>query len=86
MVRHAEATAVKIEMRVGGDMLHLEISDNGKGIQMEEALSSTSLGIIGLRERVGSLNGEFKIIGKKGSGTNVSAVIPLSSKPVISEI
>lgn len=86
VARHAEATKVKIEMSVNNDMLHLEISDNGKGIQLEKILSSTSLGIIGLRERVGSLKGEFKIQGKKGSGTVVSAVIPLRSQPAIKEI
>lgn len=85
VARHAEATAVKIELKIENSLLLLEISDNGKGIEQEEIESSSSLGIIGIRERVGSLSGKFSISRTDNSGTVVSVLIPLDDKEIIEQ-
>ncbi len=77
IARHAQATRVKIELKLENNILFLEISDNGIGIKQEEIDSSSSLGIIGIRERTSSLNGNFKITGRKDLGTVVSVTIPI---------
>lgn len=78
IARHAEATKVNIKLEITEGLLKLEIGDNGKGIMLDKINSSSSLGIIGVRERVGSLNGKFKISSENGYGTIVSALIPLN--------
>lgn len=78
VARHAKATSVDISIGLEENTLYLEIRDNGTGIRSEKAESSSSLGLIGIRERIGSLHGEFKIFGKKGIGTTLAASIPMS--------
>jgi len=76
IARHAGATQVKIGLlHVGGD-LSLVVSDNGRGIRQDERAASSSLGVLGMRERAGLLGGDFSIAGGPGSGTTVRVRIP----------
>jgi two-component system sensor histidine kinase UhpB len=80
VARHAFADQVQIYFDFKDNVLFLEIVDNGKGIDEEKIRSSKSLGIIGLRERVQLLKGQF-FIGKEASGgTKVSIMIPVNNK------
>jgi two-component system sensor histidine kinase UhpB len=79
VARHAFADHVQIYLDFREDVLFLEILDNGKGIDEEKIRSSKSLGIIGLRERVQLLQGQFFIGKAKGAGTKVSIVIPTNN-------
>jgi signal transduction histidine kinase len=81
VARHAGATAVQIYLDSLDNVLFLEILDNGKGIEDEKIRSSKSLGIIGLRERVQLLHGNFFIGKAKGGGTKVSIMIPITKTP-----
>lgn len=77
VARHSLANLVQIYLDARDNVLFLEILDNGKGIEDEKIRSSKSLGIIGLRERVMLLNGQFFIGKAKGGGTKVSIMIPI---------
>jgi len=77
VARHSLATLVQIYLDSREGVLFLEILDNGKGIEDEKIKSSKSLGIIGLRERVMLLHGQFFIGKAKGGGTKVSIMIPI---------
>jgi signal transduction histidine kinase len=72
--------------------LHLVIRDDGVGLAPEVAQSKLSHGILGMRERVISLGGEFSIQGVAGSGTTIEIFMPhvqetppADSVPVTSE-
>jgi signal transduction histidine kinase len=80
VARHSFANLVQIYVDVRDRVLFLEILDNGKGIDDEKIRSSKSLGIIGLRERVQLLQGQFFIGKSKGSGTKVSMMIPTNKE------
>lgn len=80
VARHSLADLVQIYIDIRDDVLFLEILDNGKGIDDEKIRSSKSLGIIGLRERVQLLHGQFFIGKAKGSGTKVSIMIPTNQQ------
>jgi diguanylate cyclase len=56
--------------------LILEVRDNGKGIREEQLSAGTSLGILGMRERVLLLGGTLTISGTPGKGTTVRVLIP----------
>ena len=55
--------------------VHLTVRDNGKGYS--ETSGPAGLGLLGMRERVTSLGGCLTITSRPGSGTCVSAVIPI---------
>ncbi len=76
--RHAEATRVRITLRVKPDMLALEVIDNGKGIEITQIDSSRSFGLISMKERAYALSGEISISGIRGKGTTINVHIPLN--------
>lgn len=85
IVRHAEASEVLVELIIKNESLYLTITDNGKGIAREEMNKTTSLGLIGLRERVHSLQGQFTINGSEKKGTVVSVIIPIGPHLITKE-
>ena len=75
--RHADADQVEIEIQTDRNQIRLVIRDNGIGIPDKKLYSSTSYGIIGMRERCTSAGGELHISGNKDWGTEVRAELPL---------
>jgi PAS domain S-box-containing protein len=75
VARHAEATQVRARLAKENGNLVLEVRDNGKGAS-EEDLARSSLGILGMRERVLLLGGTFTISSTLGIGTTVRVLIP----------
>ena len=77
VARHANATEVQIEFHRNETALSLKISDNGRGIGKEDMLKSRSFGLVGMRERIKVLQGEFTISSTSGEGTCLEVSIPL---------
>ena len=78
IARHAQATEVLIELDRKSDSVVLRVQDNGRGITRKELQGTTSLGLVGIRERIRPWNGTLSIVGKKGEGTVVTVQIPLN--------
>jgi PAS domain S-box-containing protein len=70
---HAQASSVKISIDEIGDKIMLSIIDNGKGFETgkQEPVS----GLITMRERATSINGQFTIDSRPGKGTRVSVAV-----------
>ena len=79
VARHANATAITIGLREDEGNIILEISDNGRGITESEIGDPKSFGILGMRERVRLLRGDFSIGGSPGKGTTIIVRIPLET-------
>jgi PAS domain S-box-containing protein len=79
IARHANATAVVVNLDENEERIILKIIDNGIGMTKEQVNSSKSFGLIGMRERAIVLGGDFIIMGEKGKGTRVTVTIPKSS-------
>jgi PAS domain S-box-containing protein len=71
---HSGASLVTVALRESDKRIHLTITDDGVGFDMEN--TKNTLGLVGLRERAVSIHGELKIISAPGKGTRVEAVLP----------
>jgi len=78
VVRHAQAANVAISLRRDGTNVILTIEDDGKGIAQNELANPRSVGILGMKERAASFNGEVNVIGVPNKGTTVRVRIPLA--------
>lgn len=76
--RHAGADRVEVKLRREGAFLEMTVADNGRGITQAEAYASTSLGLLGLRERAAMLGGTAAIAGAPGEGTTITVRLPAS--------
>ncbi len=76
--RHSGATELNIEFAEKNGWLVLQVADNGRGITEAEMEKGSSLGILGMKERVLILGGIWKMNGEKGKGTSIDVRIPLS--------
>ena len=78
IVKHAKATAVKIQVHHHAKKLTMEIKDNGIGFDENHTVRQDSYGMIGMKERVILLEGELHITGKPGKGISVKVEMPYS--------
>jgi DNA-binding NarL/FixJ family response regulator len=73
--RHSGAQNVRVGVGITEGKLWAEVKDNGRGFDAaaysEEALSSSGVGIRGMRERARALGGDLKIESDPQSGTRV---------------
>ncbi len=77
VIRHAQAKNVAISLRRDGSNVILSIEDDGKGIAQNELSNPRSVGILGMKERAASFNGEVNVAGVPNKGTTVRVRIPL---------
>jgi signal transduction histidine kinase len=71
--RHAQAGRMQVELRRNDGWLGVSIADDGQG----GASMDSGTGLIGLRDRVTALGGEFMLESPPGSGTRLQVQLPL---------
>jgi two-component system sensor histidine kinase UhpB len=78
-IRHAEAKSVTITLgeseQNGVAWLRLAVRDDGRGIA---PATPPGLGLSGMQERLGALDGEFRVETASGRGTSLHIAIPLA--------
>jgi PAS domain S-box-containing protein len=79
VVRHAAATRVDVSVARADRALEITVRDNGKGLGERNQSDLARFGLMGMRERVEALGGQFEIDSMPGEGLRVRARIPLSS-------
>lgn len=77
IIRHAHATRVVIALHYRQAKLHLNIADNGCGFDTEKGFHQSGFGLLGMRERVAALGGEFSIKSSAKTGTTVRIALPV---------
>ena len=73
--RHAEASQIQISLQCDDGRLILKVADNGKGLDASGGRRN-ALGVVGMRERIYRLGGEFSLLSTPEKGTTVMAIIP----------
>jgi signal transduction histidine kinase len=71
--KHSGASSIEVSIDALGGALHVEVADNGGGGALERGS-----GLQGLRDRVETLGGSFRVTSVRGHGTMVTAWIPAS--------
>ena len=80
VARHAQATRVEASIQKLPGAVRMQIKDNGKSFQVEQVLhakKNKSLGLLGIRERLEMVGGNFDIASAPGKGTTIQVQIPL---------
>ncbi len=83
VAEHAQATKVEVSIQRLPNALLMQIKDDGCSFDVKHALlprKNKRLGLIGMRERVEMVNGQFAIESAPGKGTVIQAQIPFSNK------
>ena len=77
IIRHAQASQVNISLQIKpeSDTLILLITDDGIGCDLEQVASG--FGLLGMKERIKLLDGNFKIQSQVNKGLQIKAEIPL---------
>ncbi len=76
--QHAGGIGQQVRVARRDNHLEVEVSDAGAGLgRIKESEWGEHLGLVGMRERVESLGGTFRIESHAGQGTRVSAILPL---------
>ncbi len=78
-LKHASATAVTVRICVDGELVRLEITDNGQGFDLDATAGTGGMGLAIMQERVEQLGGALTIVSSPGEGTTVK--VALSSVP-----
>jgi signal transduction histidine kinase len=81
--KHSEATEAEIAFSCDGDVLGMDITDNGCSFCVEEKLGSRPtgrLGLLGMRERVRLVDGSFAIDSRPGLGTRIRVQVCLGAR------
>ncbi|GAB2675887.1 sensor histidine kinase [Aliiglaciecola aliphaticivorans] len=72
VVRHANASKVKVLIFKDADQVKITVTDDGQGKQ----LNAAGFGLLGMRERAENLGGQFNIESIENYGVKVSVVMP----------
>lgn len=76
--KHAKASKVSVLIYSYEDMLTMKINDNGIGFNQSKIMHIYGhFGLVGMKERIASINGRLEVISKKKQGTTIDVRIPL---------
>jgi len=75
IIKHANAGRVRVNLASSGNMLHLEVADNGSGFDSAGAAirssSGRGLGLLNMRERATLSGGAYALDSRPGKGTRI---------------
>jgi len=84
VARHAQARRVWLDLHLLGEGLELKVRDDGIGFDAgaarERASAGTSMGLLGMQERVSLVGGGFAVESLPGGGTSVRARFAVGEK------
>jgi len=82
VAKHSRASHVKVELTHQSGVIELRVFDDGVGFDPGLARNSHGLGLVSMRERLRTVDGEFSIWSKPSQGAQVRAIVPDTMKPV----
>ncbi len=80
VVKHAQASRVRLELVSGNNRIKIVVKDDGVGFAATAGPADGSLGLLLVRERMGRLGGLFEIVSAPGCGTRALLSLPIAEK------
>nr|WP_223261300.1 ATP-binding protein [Methylophilus medardicus] len=82
-IKHAHAQSINVHLLNDAEGLRLMICDDGVGMQLDLVDQTRHFGLLGMRERVQALHGQFKVVSQPeiSRGTTLEIRLPLQSAP-----
>ncbi|HSP23149.1 MAG TPA: sensor histidine kinase [Planococcus sp. (in: firmicutes)] len=78
-VRHGKASKIEVKVEWLKNQVTLIVKDNGSGFD-QSIVKNQSFGLLGMKERIELVNGEFSINSSPGNGTVLMFQIPLETE------
>jgi signal transduction histidine kinase len=76
-VVHGRATEVRVSLSHANGSIQLKVADNGVGFSADQVGGTGGLGIISMTERVRLARGTLSLASTPGSGTEITASLPI---------
>jgi signal transduction histidine kinase len=70
-LKHARATSVTVRIHSEGDIVELEVADNGVGFDPQARADEGGMGLVSMRERAERMGSSLIILSTPGEGTRV---------------
>ncbi|MBC6461709.1 ATP-binding protein [Actinomadura sp. HBU206391] len=83
-VKHARPQTIQVRLAEADGRLSVEVRDDGRGFEVDEAGERYGMGLDLMRERVAELDmdGTFEVVSSPGEGTTVRVLLPSGSQAV----
>lgn len=76
IIKHAQATRVRIKLGYFDGSLQLQVNDNGKGFDAGNLdAGQHGMGLFNIQKRAGIIGGEVSIASRPGKGTRITIII-----------
>jgi signal transduction histidine kinase len=83
VAQHANARSVRVKLRLDGEVLRFEVSDNGAGFVVPDRWIHSAreghLGLLGASERAEAIGGRLDVRSVPGEGTTIQVLAPLAA-------
>jgi len=83
VIRHANASQIVIRLYRAGSKVTIEIQDDGSGFVVPDSMdlfaAEGHFGLLGIRERIELLKGEFELASQSGDSTMLRVRVPIQS-------
>lgn len=76
ITRYSGASEIMVALSTHNQIITAVVEDNGVGFDLTSIQNKRSFGILGMKERVLSLGGEFELISSPGEGTKITVSLP----------
>ena len=80
VVKHADASEVVVIVGIEADCINVTVRDNGRGFNPAKKHPDGSYGLMGIKERVGLLEGDLDIYSGIGKGTELKVRVPIKKR------
>ncbi len=81
IARHSRARSAELVFEFTNDRVEIRVSDDGSGFDLASLKvapdGKRGLGLMGMEERMGVINGEFHLESNLGSGTVIHLIVPI---------
>jgi two-component system sensor histidine kinase UhpB len=78
VIKHSRASTVEISITKSDYFVVVDVSDNGIGFEPEKVSTESSMGLLGLKERIWIMGGTVEIKSKKNVGSSIQIKVPIT--------